>query len=295
MKKQICVTFLLVITISCNSAIQQNNNSTSATNSSLQTKSSPTQQTQEVYTEKFTKPYKEMNSDEKTTFIAEKSREIAKRISGNDYAFTSDFENRIKLFVDGYSKRIGTGRTKIWDEDLNFLLKRGGEFAPAINSSFDKNRMSRLMGLYVCMVEMEFHNIESENFAGAKGLFQLMAPFAKEYGLEPKDRNDPGKAANAAARYLKDRIKQFEQDKMKEALAILSYNRSPSKTEKDLKLVLNDSNKNCSICALSENSEKLDFYFQSENIKYVPKVFAAAIVGENPQAFGLETKPLSTF
>jgi len=27
----------------------------------------------------------------------------------------------------------------------------------------------------------------------------------------------------------------------------------------------------------------------------VPRFFAAAIVGENPQAFGLQTQPLSTF
>jgi hypothetical protein len=27
---------------------------------------------------------------------------------------------------------------------------------------------------------------------------------------------------------------------------------------------------------------------------YVPSFFAAAIIGENPQAFGLQTKPLST-
>ncbi|HYG81784.1 MAG TPA: hypothetical protein VD861_15410, partial [Pyrinomonadaceae bacterium] len=33
----------------------------------------------------------------------------------------------------------------------------------------------------------------------------------------------------------------------------------------------------------------------SEDLDYVPKFLAAAIVGENPQAFGLETQPLSTY
>jgi len=35
--------------------------------------------------------------------------------------------------------------------------------------------------------------------------------------------------------------------------------------------------------------------FQSENFKYVPKFFAAAIIGENPQDFGLKLQPLSTY
>jgi hypothetical protein len=35
--------------------------------------------------------------------------------------------------------------------------------------------------------------------------------------------------------------------------------------------------------------------FQSENFKYVPKFFAAAIIGENPQDFGLTLQPISTY
>jgi len=35
--------------------------------------------------------------------------------------------------------------------------------------------------------------------------------------------------------------------------------------------------------------------FRNENIKYVPKFFAAAIIGENPQDFGINMQPLSTY
>ena len=35
--------------------------------------------------------------------------------------------------------------------------------------------------------------------------------------------------------------------------------------------------------------------FNAENIKYVPKFFAAAIVGENPQDFGVTLQPLSSY
>jgi len=46
---------------------------------------------------------------------------------------------------------------------------------------------------------------------------------------------------------------------------------------------------------LIANGEMLSKQFQAENFKYVPKFFAAAIIGENPQDFGLKLQPLSTY
>jgi hypothetical protein len=46
---------------------------------------------------------------------------------------------------------------------------------------------------------------------------------------------------------------------------------------------------------LISKGEILSKQFQSENFKYVPKFFAAAIIGENPQDFGLKLQPLSTY
>ena len=46
---------------------------------------------------------------------------------------------------------------------------------------------------------------------------------------------------------------------------------------------------------LIANGDKLSKQFQSENFKYVPKFFAAAIIGENPQDFGLNLQPVSTY
>jgi hypothetical protein len=45
---------------------------------------------------------------------------------------------------------------------------------------------------------------------------------------------------------------------------------------------------------LFANRETLDDIFRNENAGYVPGFFAAAIIGENPQTFGLEMEPLST-
>ena len=80
---------------------------------------------------------------------------------------------------------------------------------------------------------------------------------------------------------------------MKEALALLAYNRGEQKTTSDLKLFVTDKTKQCSICALTAERNKLDATFQNESVYYVPRFFAAAIIGENPQAFGLKLEPLS--
>jgi len=81
---------------------------------------------------------------------------------------------------------------------------------------------------------------------------------------------------------------------MKEALALLGYNRGTQQTARDLKALVNDQNRRCSICALTAASSQLDPTFQNEKVYYVPRFFAAAIIGENPQAFGLQSQPLSS-
>jgi hypothetical protein len=47
-------------------------------------------------------------------------------------------------------------------------------------------------------------------------------------------------------------------------------------------------------CRRGCNREALEDGFRNENAAYVPSFFAAAIIGENPQTFGLQTPPLST-
>ncbi len=125
-------------------------------------------------------------------------------------------------------------------------------------------------------------------------MFQFLPKTGEHFGLSASDLLDVPKSADAAARYIIESIETFNGDPMKEALALLSYNRGAKQTAKDLKLLINDQNKQCSICALSADRSKLDDSFRSESVFYVPRFFAAAIIGENPQAFGLRGQPLSS-
>lgn len=125
-------------------------------------------------------------------------------------------------------------------------------------------------------------------------MFQFLPSTGQKYGLSVEDLLDVAKSADAAARYITDSVKVFEGDPMKEALALLAYNRGAEKTSRELKLLLNEQNKQCSICALTADRSKRDETFGSESVYYVPRFFAAAIIGENPQVFGLQMQPLSS-
>jgi len=238
------------------------------------------------------KLYQQMTSDERAAFVAAKARRIAREMSGNDYQFTPAFEATIQRNVDYYVQRIESDQS---GRGTRAMFERGQSVASSYSGIFKKHNVSPLIGLYIPAIESAYVNIQSPNEAGSLGMFQFTQKTGEHFGLTPIDLLDIDKSADAAARYITRSMKKFKDDPMKEALAILSYNRGAGNVEKDLALLVTAENGACSICALTANSHKLDSTFQNENVYYVPRFFAAAIIGENPQAFGLNTQPLSSF
>lgn len=236
------------------------------------------------------KVYNDMSRAERLEFVREQARRIARELSGNEYEFTQAFEMDIQKAVTRYAERIGdrSGRT-----DLVIVMQRGQAQAPLLNSTFRARNVSTIYGLYLPWIESEYVNLEAQSPMGAIGVFQFLPATGQLYGLSAEDLLDVGKSADAAARYITDSLEVFKGDSMKEALAILSYNRGAQKTRRDLKVLLNEQNKRCSICALTADRSKLDETFRNESVFYVTRFFAAAIIGENPQAFGIQMQPLS--
>lgn len=239
--------------------------------------------------------YQDMSLNQRQAFVAEKAREISRGMSGADYAYTRGFELEIQKSVDFYAQRIGNNAPdRPGKGDARFAFERGQTVAPTLIKIFKRNHVSPLIGLYLPMVESEYINIPSPNSMGAVGMFQFLPQTGQHYGLSSEDLLDVEKSANAAARLITDGMNQFSSDKMKEALALLAYNRGGKAVAQDIAALVNDQNSACSICALTEQRDKLDKNFQRESVYYVPRFLAAAIIGENPQAFGLQTKPLSS-
>ncbi|HEV7859100.1 MAG TPA: transglycosylase SLT domain-containing protein [Pyrinomonadaceae bacterium] len=242
------------------------------------------------------KLYQGMTQAERAAFVAEQSRRIARQMSGTEYEFTQAFEMDIQKAVDQYTRRIGNnGSDRLWKGDARFVFERGQTNAPTLISVFKAHNVSPLIGLYIPLIESEYMNIQEPNSHGALGMFQFLPKTGERYGLTAQELLDVEKSADAAARYITHNLDQFKDDPMKEALALLAYNRGEQKTARDLQSILNDHNRRCSICALTASRDKLDDTFQHENAFYVPRFFAAAIIGENPQAFGLQLQPLSSY
>jgi membrane-bound lytic murein transglycosylase D len=242
------------------------------------------------------KQYEDMSRAERLVFVGEQARRIAREISGSEYEFTTDFEQDIQKFVTYYAQRIGkngnapaTGKT-----DLRVVMQRGQANAPTVNAVFRARNVSPLVGLYLAWIESEYQNLDKPSPGGAIGMFQFLPATGERYGLSVEDLLDVAKSADAAARYITDSIQVFNGDPMKEALALLSYNRGAGKTSREVKVLLNEQNKRCSICAMTADRSKLDETFRNESVFYVPRFFAAAIIGENPQVFGINAQPLSS-
>ncbi len=273
-----------------------------------------------------TKLYRDMSEDEKISFINQKARLVSNKISNSEqpYDFTEAVILLIKKYLDSYGARVGNGliesessagcdglerlgvsRKYLWKEDLGSLLSRARCYAPTVIRAFNdpQHKAPPAVGLYLVMIESEYHRC-LESPVGARGMFQFMPKTAELYGVRNEDAMcRPEVMAAAAARYIADRRGQFGTDKMSVTLAIAGYNRGPGSITKDLQKVLSQDEADVELklvkgnergfWSLVEGSSKLDKYFNGENIKYVPKFFAAAIVGENPRAFGVDMDPLS--
>lgn len=241
------------------------------------------------------KLYQQMNQSEQSDFVAGQARIIARQMAGREYEFTPAFETEIRKSVDFYARRIGNGGgDRLGKGDARLIFERGRSVAPTLIAAFKTRNVSPLIGLYIPLIESEYVNIETANSMGSIGMFQFLPTTGQRYDLTPPELLDVEKVANAAALYIAEGLKRFKDDPMKEALAVLSYNRGMQKVTNDLSII-DEQNKQCSICALTSMRAKLDRTFQDENVYYVPRFFAAAVIGENPQAFGLQMQPLSSY
>ena len=242
------------------------------------------------------KSFQQMTLSERKSFVGQQARIIARKMSGRDYEFTPEYETEIQRFVEAYVARLDNGGgDRLWKGDSRFVFERGQTYAPTLISIFKAQNVSPLIGLYIPLIESEYENIQTPNSVGSIGMFQFLPKTGARFGLTAQELLDVEKSAGAAAQYIAQNLKLFKGDKMPEALAILAYNRGESAVTRDLASLINERNDSCSICALTAQRDKLDSTFQTENVYYVPRFFAAAIIGENPQAFGLQLQPLSSY
>jgi hypothetical protein len=77
-------------------------------------------------------------------------------------------------------------------------------------------------------------------------------------------------------------------------LVLLSYNRGATSVRIALRELRDTPDYERNFWTLLAHKDKLDDSFRNESAGYVPNFFAAAIIGENPKTFNLQTPPLSS-
>ena len=256
------------------------------------------------------KQYLSMSDTEKRQYLAEKAMRLAQVIGNNSSEPIPDAAlDKIKGFADGYAKRINTkplGGCRFGD-NLQVTYERASKNAPFIVKAFNEKGTDARIGLYLAMIESE-HCVCLQSPTGPLGMFQFTFATAKLH-FQPNDgvikgatppkgdvRCEPEPAARAAASYMKALTGRYGTGPASVPLAIGSYNSGEGGLSSNLVKAL-ESNTGLprDFWSLISRGEILSKQFQSENFKYVPKFFAAAIIGENPQDFGLKLQPLSTY
>ncbi len=243
------------------------------------------------------KLYWELDETEKTAFIREAAQKNAKMLGDNPSAHTPEQIARIKKHVESYAAKRNSLSTELGQESIKAVYARASVYAPFIIDAFRDRGLPPILGLYIAMNETDYHPC-AKSGVGAKGLFSFMPRTAERYGLQlaPEDeRCDPRKIAHAAARYLDDLTRLFGRDADAMTLAMMAYNCGETRVARAVAEIKAMNIQPVSFWTLLENNARLSVPLNAEIQNYAPRFFAAAILGENPQRFGLEIQRLSAY
>ncbi len=158
---------------------------------------------------------------------------------------------------------------------MSSWLKHQGRYRALMESALESARLPMAL-LYVSMIESSY-DPHDRSHAGAVGLWQFLPEGARIYGLRVDhwvdERKDPEKATLAAMRYLGDLKTRFGAW----PLALAAFNAGYGAVLRSIhKYNTND------YWELCRHENGLPW----ETTLYVPKVMAAALVGENRALFG---------
>ncbi|HEX8138675.1 MAG TPA: serine/threonine-protein kinase [Pyrinomonadaceae bacterium] len=239
-----------------------------------------------------TKLYAQMSEAEQLAFISEQERRVSAMMGDRPAQLDEEALRAIKLYVDAYAARTLSQAEDSGKEPLETTYARAVPLVPLIARSFAARKVPVIIGIYLPMIESGYEPC-FESPSGAKGLFQFMPQTARQYGLAPEEVCNLEKMTPVAAHYIADRMAELGDDAQSMTLVLLSYNRGAEWVRGALRQLRETENYERNFWTLLAHRDRLDDTFRRENAGYVPNFFAAAIIGENPQAFGLSLQPLS--
>jgi membrane-bound lytic murein transglycosylase D len=164
-------------------------------------------------------------------------------------------------------------------EGIQRALDRSLEFIDSFKEIFRKNGIPEDL-VYLPIIESGFR-VEATSRAKAKGSWQFMAATARLFGLrvdwQVDERLDPFKAADAAARFMKNLYEEYNDW----YIVLACYNGGPRRVKKAMR-VLQTSD------FFEINQSR---HIRKETRNYVPAFLASLIIARSPQAYGFATNP----
>lgn len=248
--------------------------------------------------------YWQLDESGQTAFIRDRARYIQSLIGDEPTDFDDEAIQTIKIEIDYYVGRKDSLSQKQFEEGLKVIYGRATQYAPLVIRAYEDRRVPPALGLYQAMIESEYRDCPTSPFPnGPVGMFQFSRRTGARYGLVPSNYCDVSKQADAAARYMSDLSSDFGEGKSNATLGLFSYTVGETAVRDYLRQLRGRGVTERSFWAILKNRQTFgedippllppSVPLIERGLNYVPRFFAAAIIGETPAAFGLPTPPLS--
>jgi membrane-bound lytic murein transglycosylase D len=209
----------------------------------------------------------------KESFIIQEIRTIMTEFGAETYSVPPEFEQLVNQHIEHYR---GPDR-RLMEHALNDASSK----LTVIRAMLEADKLPPDLA-YVPLVESALVP-NQVSAAGAAGPWQLTAATARALGLRVDgavdERLDLRKATRAGCRYLRNLILDFGAGSSV-MLALAAYNLGPTRVKQ-------------AIAKVQDPIKQRNFWYlyraralPAETREYVPRVFAAIIIGRNPDRFG---------
>jgi len=211
---------------------------------------------------------------EEQDFIESEIKQLMAEFGAEEYNIPPEFLEQVRRFIRQYQ---GPDR-----QHMERALKRSRRDLEAVRGQLGRDNLPPDLA-YMVLVESAFIAGDSSS-AGAAGLWQFTPATARAYGLKVSndvdERLDALRSTGAAGRYIRELILDFGSGSSV-MLALAAYNSGPGKVKRAVRTV-------------KDPIKQRNFWYlyrvralPLETREYVPKVFAAILIGRNPDLDGL--------
>ena len=195
----------------------------------------------------------------------------------------AEFPMAVNQSVESWTLFFSTRRKSLFEH----ALSRAGLYSDMIRRGLRQRGMPEEL-MYLALIESDFY-VYARSHASATGMWQFMAPTAKQYGLRidhyVDERYDPVRATDAALDHLSDLYQRFGSW----YLAAAAYNAGAPRVSRALRRHTDG--------RLADDDlfwEIVD-HLPSETANYVPKLLAAAHVAQSAAQYALDVNPAKAF